>query len=75
MLRQLAEYHFIHERNTRSLDLLHRALRMDNLLEDLHCQVMRVYSAPGDRAGLMRQYQELNEILIGELRIEPLPTT
>jgi LuxR family maltose regulon positive regulatory protein len=74
-LRQLADYHFTHERFTRSLDLLHRALRMDNLLEDLHCQVMRVYAALGDRAGLMQQYQELKEILAGEMSIEPLPTT
>ena len=75
MLRQLADYHFTHERYTRSLDLLHRALRMDNLLEDLHCQVMRVYTALGDRAGLMRQYQELIEILAEDMGIEPLPTT
>jgi len=75
MLRQLADYHFTHERYTRSLDLLHRALRMDNLLEDLHCQVMRVYTALGDRAGLMRQYQELNEILASDMGIEPLPAT
>ena len=75
MLRQLADYHFTHERYTRSLDLLHRVLRMDNLLEDLHRQVMRVYSALGDRVCLMRQCQELNEILASEMGIESLPTT
>ena len=74
-LRQLADYHFTQERYTRSLDLLHRALRMDNLLEELHCQVMRVYAALGDRAGLMRQYQELNDVLASEMGIEPLPET
>ena len=74
-LRQLADYHFSCERYTRSLDLLHRALRIDNLVEELHCQVMRVYSALGDRAGLMRQYQELNDLLKNELGIEPLPGT
>ncbi|NJD59254.1 MAG: hypothetical protein FIA98_07630, partial [Anaerolineae bacterium] len=67
ILRQLADFHFTHERYTRSLDLLHRALRVDNLLEELHCQVMRVYCALGDRAGLMRQYQDLVEILADEL--------
>lgn len=75
MLRQLADYHFTHERYTRSLDLLHRALRMDNLLEDLHCQVMRLYAAIGDRAGLMLQYQELRDVLASEMEIEPLPST
>jgi len=74
-LRQLADYHFSCERYTRSLDLLHRALRIDNLLEDLHCQVMRVYTALGDRAGLMRQYQELNDVLASEMGIQPLPST
>jgi LuxR family maltose regulon positive regulatory protein len=74
-LRQLAEYHFSSERYTRALDLLHRALRMDNLREDLHCQVMRVYAALGDRAGLMRQYQELNDLLTNDMGIAPLPTT
>jgi DNA-binding SARP family transcriptional activator len=48
---------------------------MDNLLEELHCQVMRVYAALGDRAGLMRQYQELNDVLASEMGIEPLPET
>jgi two-component SAPR family response regulator len=75
MLRQLADYHFAHDRFTRSLDLLHRALRLDNLLEDLHCQAMRVYAALGDRAGLMRQYQEMNDVLKDEMSIEPLAST
>ena len=75
MLRQLADYHFVHERFTRSLDLLHRALRLDDLLEDLHCQVLRVYAALGDRGGLMRQYQEMTEILRDEMGIEPLAST
>ena len=74
-LRQLADYHFTQARYTRSLDLLHRALRMDNLMEELHCQAMRVYAALGDRAGLMRQYQELNDVLASEMGIEPLPAT
>ena len=46
-LRQLADYHFTHERYTRSLDLLHRALRMDNLVEELHCQIMPRLCCPG----------------------------
>jgi hypothetical protein len=49
--------------------------RLDNLLEDLHCQMMRVYSALDDRAGLIRQYQELSDVLASEMGIEPLPTT
>ena len=74
-LRTLAEHHYAHLRYTHALELLQRALRVDNLLEDLHCQAMRVYAALGDRAGLVRQYQELKDVLRGELEMEPLETT
>jgi LuxR family maltose regulon positive regulatory protein len=74
-LRTLAEHHYTHSRYTRALELLQRALRVDNLLEDLHCQAMRVYAALGDRAGLVRQYQELKDVLGDKLEMEPLATT
>ena len=71
----LADHHFAHDRFTTALELLQRALRMDNLLEDLHCKAMRVHAALGDRAGLVRQYQELEELLFSDLGMEPLPST
>ncbi len=74
-LRALADFHFAHERYTRALELLQRALRVDDLLEDLHCQAMRVYAALGDRAGLARQYQDLKEVLASEMGMEPLATS
>ena len=74
-LRALADFHYAHERYTRALELLQRALRVDNLLEDLHCQTLRVYAALGDRAGLARQYQDLKEALASEMGMEPLATT
>jgi len=74
-LRALSDFHFTHARYTHSLELLQRALRVDNLVEDLHCQAMRAYAAVGDRAGLARQYQELKELLASEIGIEPLTTT
>ena len=74
-LRALANHHFAHQRYTRSIELLERALRVDNLQEDLQCQVMRTYAALGDRAGLINQYQEMKRILFKELDMEPLPST
>jgi LuxR family maltose regulon positive regulatory protein len=74
-LRTLADIHFSRERYAQSLELLQRALRLDNLQEDLHCQTMRVYAAIGDRAGLVRQYQDLQAALLSELDMEPLPST
>ena len=74
-LRALANHHFAHQRYTRSIELLERALRVDSLQEDLQCQVMRTYAALGDRAGLINQYQEMKRILFKELDMEPLPST
>lgn len=74
-LRNLANYHFTHERFTNALELLQRALRVDNLNEDLHCQAMRTYVALGDQAGLVHQYQDLEKTLSVELGMEPLVTT
>lgn len=74
-LRTLADFHFAHERYTNALELLQRALRVDNLSEDLHCQTMRAYAALGDRAGLAHQYQDLQKTLSAELGMEPLVST
>jgi len=70
-LRSLADFHDVHQRFTRSYELLDHALHMSNLPEDLHCQAMRVYAALGNRAGLVQQYQELKLIISGELNVEP----
>jgi DNA-binding SARP family transcriptional activator len=74
-LRVLANHHYTHKRYTRSLELLERALRVDNLQEDLHCQTLRVYAALGDRAGLVSQYQEMKRVLARELDMEPMQST
>lgn len=74
-LRALADHHYAHRRYTRSIELLERALRVDNLQEDLQCQVLRAYAALGDRTGLINQYQEMKRVLAKELDMEPLPAT
>jgi two-component SAPR family response regulator len=74
-LRALADYHFAHVRFTNALELLQRALRVDNLNEDVHCQAMRTYVALGDQAGLVHQYQDLQKALSEELGMEPLVST
>jgi LuxR family transcriptional regulator, maltose regulon positive regulatory protein len=74
-LRNLAGYHFTHTRYTNAIELLQRALRVDNLNEDVHCQAMRTYVALGDQAGLVHQYQELQRTLKEELGMEPLVST
>jgi two-component SAPR family response regulator len=71
----LADFHFTRERYTNALELLQRALRVDNLSEDLHCQAMRVYAALGDRTGLAHQYQDLQQALFADLGLQPLAST
>jgi DNA-binding SARP family transcriptional activator len=44
-------------------------------LEDVYCNAMRYQAALGDRSGLIRQYQALQEILHDELNVEPMPAT
>jgi DNA-binding SARP family transcriptional activator len=74
-LRSLANHHFVHERYTNALELLQRALRVDNLNEEVHCQAMRTYVALGDQAGLVHQYQDLQKTLSEELGMEHLVST
>ncbi len=74
-LRALANFQFGGERYTNALELLQRALRLDNLDEDLHCQAMRTYAALGDQAGLVHQYQDLEKLLSEELGMQPLLST
>jgi two-component SAPR family response regulator len=74
-LRSLADFHYAHQRYTRSLELLERALRINYLQEDLYCQIMRVHAALGDRAGLIQQFQEMKQTLARELDLKPLPAS
>ncbi len=74
-LRSLAQFHYAHDRFTRSLELLERALRVDSLQEDLHCQAMRVHAALGDRAALIQQYQDMKQVLATELDLQPMPSS
>jgi two-component SAPR family response regulator len=71
----LADFHFTHERFTSALELFQRALRVDNLSEEMHCQAMRVHAALGDRAGLAHQYQDLQQALFSDLGLQPLAST
>lgn len=74
-LKALADYHYDNSRYIWSLEMLQRALRIDNLQEDVHCQLMRVFAALDDRAGLIHHYNELTEILHDELGLDPSPVT
>ncbi|MGB7874346.1 MAG: BTAD domain-containing putative transcriptional regulator [Anaerolineales bacterium] len=50
-------------------------LQIDNINEELYCHAMKAYCTMGDRAGLVRLFQELKQILSVELEIPPSPST
>ena len=58
-----------------ALQYFEKALAIDNLNEEMYCHAMQAYRAMGDRTGLIRVFQELKQILVNELEIEPSPST
>ncbi len=58
-----------------ALQYFEKALLIDNLNEDIYCQAMQALKAKGDKAGLIRVFQELKKALETELEIDPSPST
>ncbi|MDO9349302.1 MAG: bacterial transcriptional activator domain-containing protein, partial [Anaerolineales bacterium] len=59
----------------RALQTCQRAIAQDACLEEAYRQVMRIYTAMGDRAAIARQYQACKEALKSELDVPPSPET
>lgn len=74
-LGYLAGFHYSRKRYTYSLELLQRVLRIDNLNEKVHCQVMENYAALGSQSGLVHQYQDLKRLFSEDLGMEPSGST
>ncbi len=72
-LRHLAGLRMNDGRYEAALNLLNQALALDPLQEQVHLDAMRCYAALGNRAGVARQYRQLEEILQQELGIGPEP--
>lgn len=58
-----------------ALTLAQRALSIDPLLEETHCDLMRYCAALGNRSGVVRQYQLLAQRLGDELGLQPSAKT
>ena len=58
-----------------AIDLYRKLLDKDPLREDVHRQVMRCLFRMGDRAGAMRQFEEVGRVLSEELRAGPSTET
>jgi LuxR family maltose regulon positive regulatory protein len=71
LLEQLAAYCAEEGRLDQAEEFYRKLLASDPFREDIHCQVMRCLAQGGDRAGVIKQFEELKGILWEELEAEP----
>jgi DNA-binding SARP family transcriptional activator len=53
----------------------HNYLTLDELAEEIHGRLIRLYAAAGNRAAALRHYESCTMVLERELGVEPLPET
>lgn len=75
ILLQVAELYLEMANNDLALEYCQRAIEEDNCCEAAYRISFRIYSAMGDRAGIVRQYQRCVEILHREINTVPTPQT
>jgi LuxR family maltose regulon positive regulatory protein len=61
--------------NDKVLEYSQKLLALDPCLEEAHRLAMRAYSAKGDRAGLVRQFERCRKALHDEIDAPPSPQT
>ncbi|HZH34494.1 MAG TPA: tetratricopeptide repeat protein [Pyrinomonadaceae bacterium] len=59
----------------RAIEHARRAVNVDSLREESHCELIRLYAKGGQILAARRQYHELERILREELNVEPAPET
>jgi DNA-binding SARP family transcriptional activator len=62
-------------KHEKAIEYARRWVALDNLQEDAHRMLMRLYASAGQRNAALRQYQECAKILKNELGVEPLEET
>lgn len=72
---RLAQLHESQRHYANALDALTRALAFDPLQEDLQRSALRLHYLNGDRAGAIRCYESLRQLLDAELGVPPMPET
>jgi DNA-binding SARP family transcriptional activator/tetratricopeptide (TPR) repeat protein len=60
---------------TTAIAYARRYLAHDELDEVIHCRLIELYAASGDRSAALRQFEECIAILERELGVDPLPAT
>ncbi len=75
MLRTRAEISQARGDWTEAITWARQLLTLDNVHEETHRQLMRLYSAMGDRAAAIQQYETARTLLERELGVEPMEET
>jgi DNA-binding SARP family transcriptional activator len=63
------------DRSSEALSYAHRALALDELREEAHLEVIRLYALSGRTSAALKQYRALETVLREELGEEPSPAT
>lgn len=74
-LTQLMHYYKAEQAYEKALTCGQRILRVDQLREEIHREIMHIYAATGQRTLAIRQYDLCATLLEQELSIEPMPET
>lgn len=74
-LDRLMRYYYKRGAYEQSLHFGRSILRLDPLREDIHREIMRLYSQTGQRTLSVSQYKLCSELLTAELGISPMPET
>ncbi len=71
----LSQLHETQQEYRAALDTIDRALLFDPLQEDLQRTALRLHYLAGDRAGAVRRYDKLRELLDEEMGVPPMAET
>lgn len=75
VLIQLAEYYLSERNYAKAQSFCQQALKTDPCFEVAYRMSMRVHAAQGNRAGVVRQYEQCKSILMKEIDVPPSPQT
>ena len=74
-LRTLIDECAMQGESQQAIDYARQFLEHDELAEDIHCRLMALYTALGERSAALRQYELCSIILERELGVQPMPET
>ena len=74
-LRTLIDECAVQGESQQAIDYARQFLGYNELAEDIHCRLIELYTALGERSAALRQYELCSIILERELGVQPMPET